>query len=304
MTRKIVSEAIGVFALPWFVARDEGLFAAEGVEVEIIETHDTRHAVANPHPTIIEDHRLVPAVEGHTGVDQHKADVYRACEWGQVRRSQDHSNGRIIGKRAAILSQAIFSAPGSRFTYPQTLRNEKVAVRFHHGSHYAALQALEGFLQPDEIKLVHLSHIDAYEAVRRGEIAAIALMEPWITLAEKEGCQRIIETHYTGSEIATPDLDPEAWAAADRAIRKAVKLINADKRKYVHYLIDRLPVQYAKLITPDDFYLPRLRFVDPEPYSPEEFQATYDWLIKWGLAEPNSTFSELVENKVSLVAAE
>jgi NitT/TauT family transport system substrate-binding protein len=304
MTRKLVSDVIGVFSLPWFVARDEGLFAAEGVEVELIENDDRRSQIASLNPVIIEDHRLIPAVQGHTEIDENKLDVFRACEWGQVRRSQDHLNGRIISKRAAIMTQAVFSAPGSRFTYPQTLRNQKIAVRYHHGSHYATLQALEGFLKRDEIKAVHLSHTDGYEAVRRGEIAAVTLVEPWITVAEKEGFQRIVETHYTGSEIANPNVDPETWAAVNRAIRKAVRLINADKRKYLHYLIERLPPQYARLITPDDFFLPRLRFVDPEPYAPEEFQATYDWLVDWGLIAPNSSYEQLVDNRISSIAAE
>jgi NitT/TauT family transport system substrate-binding protein len=304
MAGKLVSDVIGVFSLPWFVARDEGLFAAEGVEVELVESDVRRTQLAQLNPVIIEDHRLIPAVEGHTEIDEHKSDVYRACEWGQVRRSQDHANGRIISKRSAVLTQAIYSAPGSRFTHPQTLRNQKVAVRYHHGSHYATLQALEGFLKRDEIKAVHLSHADGYEAVRRGEIAAVTLMEPWITVAEKEGFQRIIETYYTGSEIATPSVDPETWAAVNRAIRKAVRLINADKRKYVHYLIERLPPQYARLIAPDDFYLPRLRFVDPEPYAPEEFEATYNWLLGWGLIAPNSSYEQLVDNRISSIAAE
>jgi NitT/TauT family transport system substrate-binding protein len=304
MARKLVSDVIGVFSLPWFVARDEGLFAAEGIEVELVESDVRRTQIAQLNPVIIEDHRLIPAVEGHTEIDENKSDVYRACEWGQVRRAQDHANGQIISKRSAVLTQAIFSAPGSRFTHPQTLRNQKVAVRYHHGSHYATLQALEGFLKRDEIKAVHLSHADGYEAVRRGEIAAVTLMEPWITVAEKEGFQRIIETYYSGSEIATPSVDPEIWAAANRAIRKAVRLINADKRRYVHYLIERLPPQYGRLITPEDFYLPRLRFVDPEPYAPEEFAATYDWLVGWGLIAPNSSYEQLVDNRISSVAAE
>jgi NitT/TauT family transport system substrate-binding protein len=304
MTRKLVSDVIGVFSLPWFVARDSGLFAAEGVEVELVESDWRRNQIAVQNPVIIEDHRLVPATEGHTEIEENKADVYRACEWGQVRRSQDHVNGQIIGKRSAVLTQAIYSAPGSRFTHPQTLRNQKVAVRYHHGSHYATLQCLEGFLKRDEIKAVHLNHVDGYEAVRRGEIAAVSLMEPWITVAEKEGFQRIIETHYTGSEIATPNVDAETWIAVNRAIRKAVVLINQDKRRYVHYLIERLPPRYAALITPDDFYLPRLRFVDPEPYALDEFQATYDWLVSWGLIAPNSSYEQLVDNRISAAAAE
>lgn len=301
--RRVVTEVTGVFSLPWQIARDEGLFAEEGVEVEFRQTPasiETRYPATDL--DYVEDHTLVPALAGHTALEDKQVDVYRACEWGQVRRSQDSNNGRIISKRSAVVSQAIFSAPGSKFTHPQTLANERVAVRFHHGSHYAALQSLEGFLKPEEIRLVHLSHIDGLEAVRRGDIAAVTLMEPWITLAEKQGFQRIVETHYQGSEIASPDVDPETWKAVHRAVTKATELLNADKRKYVHYLIETLPELYRDQITAEDFHLPRLRFVPPAPYDEKEFQQTYDWLVGWKLIAPESSFTDLVDNRVAAAA--
>ncbi len=300
---KIVTQLRGVFSLPWYVAREEGLFEAEGVDVVFTEDESQQQQasrVASLKPEFIDDHRFVSAFwDKSKAVEQKRTDVYNACEWGQVRRSQDHQKkARIISKRTSVVSQALFSAPGSRFTHPQTLRNQKVAVRFHAGSHYLALQLLEGFLKRDEIKLISGSHIDAYEAVRRGEIAAVALMEPWITVAEKEGFQNIGEAFYQGSEIASPDVDPETWEAVNRAVAKGVKIFNANKRKYVHHLIDRLPPQYAKLITPEDFHLPRLRYVAPQPYDLEEFQGTYDWLVGWGLIAPNSCFEDLVDNRI------
>src|SRR5258708_21098901 len=106
------------------------------------------------------------------------------------------------------MTQAVFSAQGSRFTYPQTLRNQKIAVRYHHGSHYATLQALEGFLKRDEIKAVHLSHTDGYEAERRGEIAAVTLGEPRITVAKKEAFCRIARTQTTRPATTNPPVSP------------------------------------------------------------------------------------------------
>jgi NitT/TauT family transport system substrate-binding protein len=296
---KILNEVSGaIFSLPWLVARDEGLFELEGVEVEFIKARGNTGL-----PRIVEDHRDVPSIGVHRPFEEREAAVYRACEWGQIRRSYDSEiGGQIIGKRSAIGVQALFSAAGSRFTHPQTLRNERVAVRFHAGSHYAALQQLEGFLERDEIKVVHMDVEDAYEAVKGGEIAAVSLMDPWITVAEKEGLQKIIETHYVGSEIAASGVDAETWAAANRALLEATRRINNDKRKYLHYLIDALPAKYAALITPEDFHLPRLRYADPEPYSRDEFEQTYNWLVGWGLVSPDSNFTKLVDNRIAGVA--
>ena len=102
------------------------------------------------------------------------------------------------------------------------------------------LRMLEGFIQRDEINAIHVGS-DRYEALLRGEVAAATLMEPWISLAEKQGGRVIMESHYLSSDISGPELDQETWNAINRAIRKAVKHINDDKRKYMHYLIDQIP---------------------------------------------------------------
>lgn len=297
--KKIVNEISGaVFSLHWLVARDEGLFAAEGLDVQFVDAKQPEGLAR-----IIEDHRQVPSIAGHKPFEDNQAQIYRACHWGQIRRSYDSERGgRIAGKRPAIGVQALYSAPGSRFTHPQTLADQPIAVRFHRGSHYATLQMLEGFLKREEIKTVNMAHEEGYEAARRGEVAAVSLMEPWVTLAEKEGFQKIIETHYVGTEIAAPEIDAATWEIIDRCLKQAVHMINADKKKYLHYLIDRMPAQYRGRITPDDFYLPRLRYVDPGPYDEREFQQSYDWMVSWGLIAPDACYDQLVDGKLAHIA--
>ena len=34
--------------------------------------------------------------------------------------------------------------------------------------------------------------------------------------------QRVVEAHYQGSEIASPEVDPDSWSRANRAVAKAV----------------------------------------------------------------------------------
>jgi NitT/TauT family transport system substrate-binding protein len=298
VAKKIVNEISGiVFSLPWLVARDEGLFSEEGLEVDFVRAGGLREKFDRP----VTDPDLVNSIVGHQVFEDGQVELYRACEWGQVRRAQDSERGGLIlGKRAAVGVMGLYTAPGSKLVHPQDLRNKTVAVNFHAGSHYSAIQMLEGFLEDEEIKVVHVGGPQQrYEAVQRGEVDAAALMEPWITIAEKNGFQKIIETHYIGSEIGAENLDNESFEALNRAIKKAVKRINADKRKYVHYMIEDLPEPYRSQITPDDFYLPRLRYVDPAPYEQEEFEQTYNWMLKWGLVRPDQTFADLVDNRIA-----
>ena len=83
-----------------------------------------------------------------------------------------------------------------------------------------------------------------------------------------------------------------------RAIGEAVRRINADKRKYLHYFIDEVPEELGHL-EPDDFTLSRLRFIEPVAYSKQEFDKTYEWMVSWGLVDENTPFEKLVDNRIT-----
>ncbi len=143
MGRKITSDIAGgaVFSLPWLVARDEGLFAAENLEVEFVRSAQRNGRFPMQHPY------QVDSTEIHRLFELGKAQFYRGCEWGQIRRAYDSKfGGQVIGKRSAVVSQAIIVHPDSPYNRPQDLRDAAVAVHFHAGSHYLTLQMLEGFL--------------------------------------------------------------------------------------------------------------------------------------------------------------
>ena len=155
--------------------------------------------------------------------------------------------------RSAVASQAIMVPPDSPHNYPGTLGNQPVAVNFHAGSHYVGLRLLEGYLPVKKIKLVHYgSPIHRFESMLNGEVAAAVVMEPWIALGEKLGCKTVAEGHYLGAENASEDMDEETFAAINRAVENAVDLINADKKKYIHYMLDEMPDKYARQLDVDE----------------------------------------------------
>ena len=154
--------------------------------------------------------------------------------------------------------------PDSPHNYPGTLGNRPVAVSFHAAAHYVSLRLLEGYIPNEKIKLVSFgSPRRRFEAMLSGEADACVVMEPWISLGEKIGCKSLAEGHYLGAENASEDMDPETFAAINRAVGRAIDMFNADKRKYLHYMIDApdfdaVAAKYGG-ITPEDFHLPRLR---------------------------------------------
>jgi len=251
----------------------------------------------------VRDHGQVDSRGNHLLFETGEAQFQRGCEWGQIRRAYDsRCGGLIVSKRAAVVCQAILVRPDSPYVHPRDLSDVEVAVHFHAGSHYLTLQMLDGFLPRDRIKVGHIP-VSGHRvrALLEGQVEAITVAEPWISFAEKKQCKLISEAYCLGSEVASPEIDGATYQAVNRAIKNAVRLINIDKKKYLNYLIADIPLEDG-VLTAEDFHLPRLRYVDPVPYPPEEFEQAYRWMLSWGLIQPNAAFDRLVDNRIAAVA--
>lgn len=71
--KKVVSEVSGrVFSLPWLVAKDEGLFEAEDIDMEFIQA---RTSGPVEHTTNPQD---VNPILGHVAFEEARVSIYRA----------------------------------------------------------------------------------------------------------------------------------------------------------------------------------------------------------------------------------
>jgi NitT/TauT family transport system substrate-binding protein len=131
------------------------------------------------------------------------------------------------------------------------------------------------------------------EALRQGKVAAVSLMEPWISVAQKQGLRILIESHSTRSEAAGDDLDGPTLAAMFRAQARAVKVLEKDPTPYIHYFI----AETGGLLEPHEFQAWRLLHAAPQPYTRERFDDTYNWTVKWNMVVPGATFETVVDNR-------
>ena len=70
--KKVMSETNGaVFSLPWYVAKDEGFFASEGINVQFVEAH----AVTPKHNT--DNPEEVNPILGHVPFEDQQVTIYR-----------------------------------------------------------------------------------------------------------------------------------------------------------------------------------------------------------------------------------
>jgi len=289
-----------VFSLPDLVAKAEGYFEQEGIDVELVLPAQRRAMLASA-GTPVKQHTAIQSFLWHEGIEKGDFAVYHACEWGQMRRTQDTCAGvKVITKRAAVSTQAIIVRADSPYNVPQDLANVEVAVNFHAGSHYITLAMLAGYMNKDEVKTVHLGiPSQRFGALVEGRIEAASVMEPWISAAEKMGYKVICEAFYNGLEVADTTVDADIFSALHRAHIKAVDKINQDIRPWLHHLVNEVPADIVKLEAAD-LHLPRLRYNHPEPYAPAEFKRTHDFMVAWGLIKPESTFDKLVDVRVAV----
>ncbi len=286
MGNRLVLETTAPFqGLPELVAHNEGLFAAEGLEVEFVKRGE--NAPTKVDPTIM-SHTAANAFGSHgSSAEQGKAAMFNACEWGNYCRvEQSSTGGRQLGRRAIVTYGAIAVAPDSDIFTPQQLANKTVGVPYYAGTHYLAMLMLEGFLPREAIKtcLAPNGAKLRLAALLNHEMDATTITEPYITVAEKKGCRIILEAPYHGTEVASPSVDGETYRAFNRAVREAVHRINADKRKYLQYFIDyhKTDPDVAALKV-DDLRPSRLVVVEPGPIPEEELKRTYEWMRGWNL---------------------
>ena len=282
--------------LPLLVARDEGLFRDEGLDVDIIRTPGSGQRNS--------DHQALRAnVFDRTMealYDQGACDQFRMCEWGVMKRavesnvSSGHRPAKIVALGSAMSTFAIVADPKSHIYEPEQLKDKPIGVSPFNGSHFTTLKLLEGFLKREQIRITFAGTMkERIEALDRGEVAAVSLMEPWISVAEKRGLRVIMESHSTRSEAAGDELDGPTLAKMFRAEAEAAKAIEHNPERYAHYLVD----EAGGLLEVDDLKLARILNAPPEPYTRERFEHTYQWTLGWGLVAPGATYENTVDNR-------
>jgi NitT/TauT family transport system substrate-binding protein len=300
--KTLVLETTAPFqGLPELVAYHEGLFEKEGIAVSWADRD--QGVVKTVDRGITSPKGVDPFLSHGKLFEQGAADMYNACEWGNYCRVGSTAAGsRQVGRRAIVSYAAMVVAPDSPVYTPQQLANRVIGVPFYFGTHYIAMHMLQGFVRREEVKLCFAPNGSRYrlDAVLSGEIDAATLTEPHVSLAEKKGCRIISEALFHGTEVASARVDAETYAAFNRAVREAVRRINANKRAYLHYFIDyhgKTDPEVAALKV-EDLRDSRLVVCDPAPIPLDEMQRTYEWLKSWGMLEETASPLQLVDLQV------
>jgi ABC-type nitrate/sulfonate/bicarbonate transport system substrate-binding protein len=264
---------------PWRVAVEQGFFAAEGLQVEYFEDNPkgTAGRVQDFSQRWKESQLQSGALE-----------VYPVCEWGAIERVQSLGGGKIIGLDTTVRTGALMVRKDSKITAVGELRNMPIAVTWHAGTFYAAIEVLEAAGVPfAEIKLVHAN--DRLQALLGGVAEAAALMEPLVSRALEAGARKIADLRWRGGIVAGNDVDDATAEKLRRALNRAIAWLSEnEERSREQVLRDLAPEQRKSGLMPE--------LIGVEAYRAEEFKEKVDWMMDRGFLSVAPQYGEVVRS--------
>jgi ABC-type nitrate/sulfonate/bicarbonate transport system substrate-binding protein len=265
---------------PWRVAVEQGFFAAEGLNVEYHE--DNPKGAAGRVEDFSQRWKESQLQKG-------ALEVYPVCEWGAIERVQALGAGKIIGLDTTVRTGALMVGKDAKIQSPAELANVPIAVTWHAGTFYAAIEVLEAAGVPFEaIKLVHAN--DRLDALLGGTVQAAALMEPLVSRALAAGARTIADLRWRGGIVAGNDVDEETAAKLRRALNRAIAWLREnEERSRAEVLRDLPPEQRAGGLMPE--------LVGVKTYRAEEFQEKVDWMLDRGFLKEAPDYGAVVRSK-------
>ena len=272
-----------VFDLPVIVGIEEGLFAKAGLDVAFSATYADRERDTADKPVF---ERLKEEM-----FECGSADSYNVCEWASIDRLERGTRGgKLAALRAAVAAQAIVTFDDKLQT-PRDMADVPVVVQELTGSHYTTIQMLESAIGREHVKIQQGGLPQKrWEGLKNGTYRAVTVMEPFISLALKEGAHIIAASFYRGGEVVAAELTPEQRKSYYDAENAAVDLINADFYKYAHHV-----AAHAKgALAPKELLRAFVHYKHVDYYDPELFTRAYDWMKARGMTEGQSQHAALV----------
>ena len=266
-----------------WVAEEHGYFTEEGLEYEFVEgfagNSRTTSAVqaADSVPPDVRSGAFEDMQQGRS------CDVSAACHWA-VNAAAAGGAGQMWGNAYSVSPAGIFVAPESDYVRPEDLGGVQVGVSYHSGSHYAAVQGLEPFLERSDIALSFSGlPYDRVRLLMRREVPAVNVFGAQYYILEQLGYRKLVDTTFVMGFLVPESADLEDTKRYFRALEKAQRDIDLEQERYKKYWLKEMPEDIAELVDVRRFG-PGERIVF-EPYTKQMFEVTQRWMDSWNLLE-------------------
>ena len=255
-----------------WVAQEKDYFTAEGLEYSFVISDD--YGVHNPRR---DDSGEIKTGAFETfGAGRDGADVSCACHWATSAAASERA-GQLVTTAYSVANCAIVVPPESPIRRPEELAGVPIGVGYHSGSHFATVQALEGVLSPDELKLSFQGPPnERLDALLQRQVPAATAWGVPLYIAEAFGFRKVVDATFMIGFLVTgfgaSKADVEKYLSA---LRRAQMEIDLHPELYKHYHLRAVPEKYRDQVDVRAFGTgERIVFL---PYSREVFAATQDW---------------------------
>jgi NitT/TauT family transport system substrate-binding protein len=257
-----------------WVAEEQGYFQAEGLEYEFVYDYSagtSDHGQTEPSGVREVQQGAFESMEAGRACE-----VSSACHW-MVNMAASARHGRMWGHAYAVAPSGIYVAPESPLRTASDLASVEVAVGYHSGSHFSALQALEQFLSPAEINLHFVGRpLQRLALLLDRKVASANVFGAPLYVLEQQGFRKLVDTTFMIGFLVSVDANEADVHRYFRALQRAQRAIDLEPERYKHYLLKALPEHYHTMVEVRACGTgERLVF---EPYTPEMFAHTHHWI--------------------------
>lgn len=232
-----------------------------------------------------ERHDLGDRVGAYQTYEQGRTcDVSSACHW-TVNVASASGHGKLYADAYSVSPCGIFVPADSSIKRPEDLAGLPISVGYQSGSHYSTIQAMEAFVDRDQINLSFSDGLlfKRMEHLIEGTVPAANLFSGPYYFMEQLGFRKVLDTSFMMAVMVAEDANPEDVEKYFGALKRAQSDIDNRQELYTHYYRDEFPEKFrAQMDT--RLFGPGERIVF-ETYSREIFDESRAWVAERDIFE-------------------
>ena len=257
-----------------WIATEKGYFDDEGLDYEFREQLNSK---------VGKENNLGDKVGAYQTFERGRtSDVSSACHW-TVNMAAGAGHGLLYAEAYSVAPCGIYVHADSGIKTPEELAGVPISVGYQSGSHYSTIEALDMFLEPDQIELSFADGLlfSRMELLIDGTVPAVNVFSGPMYFLEQLGFRKIVDTSFMMAAMIDEAANLEDVKKYYNALRRAQSDLDLHTHKYTHFYKKEFPLRFqdqmdTRLFGPGE----RIVF---EPYSNEIYADTQKWIMERGI---------------------
>ena len=257
-----------------WIAAEKGYFDDEGLDYEFREQLNSK---------VGKENNLGDKVGAYQTFERGRtSDVSSACHW-TVNMAAGAGHGLLYAEAYSVAPCGIYVHADSGIKTPEDLAGVPISVGYQSGSHYSTIEALDMFLEPDQIELSFADGLlfSRMELLIDGTVPAVNVFSGPMYFLEQLGFRKIVDTSFMMAAMIDEAANLEDVKKYYNALRRAQSDLDLHTHKYTYFYKKEFPLRFqdqmdTRLFGPGE----RIVF---EPYSNEIYADTQKWTMERGI---------------------